>query len=444
VIRPHFIGMEESLQDILKLELSPSLVMLFIGFAVGVGLFAGFFPSLFFARINAIKTLKNMSSVPVFKGVTSRKVLIVVQYALSIIAITATLIIHKQYKHFIAYDLGFTTENILNINLQGNKAELLKKELAELPEVKQISESRLVTSIGNYWGTQMKNPNNPLDSADVYYNIIDENYLPLHEHELIAGRNFKARAGKIEEDEVIVNQHVLKRFNISPQNPTKALDEIVKLNDKNVRIIGVMKNFEYGKANNDSRQQEVVMRYSNEGEGYVNVKILSSDWPATYSKIESLWKEIDPVHPLEAKFYKEEIEQAFSGLKASMKVGGFLAFLVICIASIGLLGMVVFTTETRLKEISIRKVLGASEGRLLYLLSKGFLLLLAIAAIVALPVTYLFFEMFLLPMIANHAPISLTEMSIGLIAVMTIAVIMISSQTLKVSRTNPAEVLKTE
>ena len=95
--------------------------------------------------------------------------------------------------------------------------------------------------------------------------------------------------------------------------------------------------------------------------------------PATMAKIESVWKKIDPVHPFEAKFYDEAIEDAYSEFSAMIKIIGFLSFLAISIASMGLFGMVAFTTETRLKEIGIRKVMGASSGNLIYLLSRGFL-----------------------------------------------------------------------
>jgi putative ABC transport system permease protein len=443
LVKPHFISMEYSLQQLLVLDLSPGLVASFILFALVVGISAGFFPALFFARISPAGVLKNLSGVPAFKGLTMRKILIVFQYCLSIIGISATLIIYQQYTHFVHYDLGFTTENIVNIRLNGNKAELLMKEIAELPEVKGVSQCALITSLGSYWGTFMKNPHDAHDSAWVNHNFIDENYLPLHDHTFIAGRNFTPRPGKAEETEVIVNEQVLRRFNIAMENPAKAIDEIVKVDGKPLRIIGVIKDFEYGRANNRSNK-EVIMRYSSEPGGSLNLKILSSDWPGTYAKLERIWKKIDPVHTFDARFYEEEIEQNFQGLKASVKVGGFLAFLVICIASIGLLGMVVFTTETRLKEISIRKVLGASEPLLLYLLSKGFLLLLTIAAAIALPITYLFFEKMLLPRIANHRPIGMGELLIGVLVVMVIAVIMIGSQTFKVARSNPAEVLKTE
>ncbi|HLZ15712.1 MAG TPA: FtsX-like permease family protein, partial [Cyclobacteriaceae bacterium] len=165
---------------------------------------------------------------------------------------------------------------------------------------------------------------------------------------------------------------------------------------------------------------------------------------ATYAKIEAIWKKLDPVHPLEAKFYNEQIENAFAGLKASVKMAGFLAVLAVCIASMGLLGMVVFTTEMRVREIGIRKVLGATEGRLMYLLGSGFFVLLTISACIALPATYLFFEQMLFPEIANHAPIAAADLFVGVFSIFLLAVAMIVTQTLKVARTNPAEVLKAE
>jgi ABC-type antimicrobial peptide transport system permease subunit len=443
LIKPFFLTMHSDLQELLLLDLTPGLIGCFILFAIVVGIAAGFFPALFFASINAIQVLKNSASTKLFRKVTMRKVLIVFQYSISIMLITGTLIIYKQYKHFLAFDLGYTTENILNIRLQGNKSELLKKELDELPEVKQISKSALITSVGRVWGTLMKNPNNPEDSAGVRFNKVDENYILLHQHHLLAGRNFLPKSDSAKESEVIVNQQVLKRFNIGDQDPEKAIGEMVKIDRQDLQIIGVMKDFQYGRANNESGEN-VVLRYSNNEVEYLNVKIQSGDLPATYEKIKSIWKKIDPIHPFEAKFYDDEIEHAFSGLSASIKLAGTLAVLTICIASLGLLGMIVFTTETRIKEISIRKVMGASDGKLVYLLGKGFFVLLSIAIFIALPVTYLFFDKVFFPTLANHAPLNLVDGLIGVIAVMSIALIMLGTQTLKVARSNPADVLKNE
>ncbi|HYC84326.1 MAG TPA: ABC transporter permease, partial [Chryseosolibacter sp.] len=299
------------------------------------------------------------------------------------------------------------------------------------------SRSALVTSIGEFWGTQLIYKT---DSVSVYFNTVNEHYIPVHGHKLVAGRNFTARPGASPETEVIINETLLKRLNF--QSASAAIGEIVQVEDKPVQIVGVMRDFHYGKV--DHGITSVIFRYSNSEARMLNMLVKSNDWPATFEKLEAVWKKFDVVHPLKATFYKEQIERAYNEFSAMIKLMGFLAFLAVSIASIGLLGMVVFTTETRLREISIRKVLGASESNLLFLLSRGFLLLLLIAAMVALPVTYVFFDQVVLANIIYHAPISLTELLISVAIVMAIALLMIGSQTLKVARSNPAEVLKSE
>jgi ABC-type antimicrobial peptide transport system permease subunit len=162
------------------------------------------------------------------------------------------------------------------------------------------------------------------------------------------------------------------------------------------------------------------------------------------AKIQDVWKSVDPVHPFEAKFYNDSIEEAYSELSAMIKVIGFLSFIAISIASLGLLGMVVFTTETKLREISIRKVLGATSGNLVFLLSRSFIILLATSALIALPLTYLFFEKMVLVRFPFHEAIGIGELFGGLLAVLAIAFILIGSQTIKAAQSNPAEILKSE
>lgn len=441
MIKPYFFSLNTQYREMLLLDVSAKMVAYFILLAVGVGIAAGFLPAIFFSRVNAIQVLKNISGIRGLRNVTMRKALIVAQFTISLMFIAATVIGYKHYKQVLAFDLGFDTENILNIRLFGNKSDLIKKELAEVPEVKSISTSSLVTSLGSYWVTNMKYTN-PLDSAIVNYNFIDEHYLTLHGHKLLAGRNFSSKGENAEESEVIINEKVLRRFQIANQDPSKAIGEIVTVDRKKVQIIGVVKDFQYGRSI-DNEIKEYMFRYSQKGE-YLNVKVLSSDWPMTFKRIEAAWKKIDNVHPLEATFYDEQIERSYGDFSSRIKTIGALAFLAICIASIGLFGMVVFTTETRLKEISIRKVLGAGERNLVFLLSKGFLLLLAISAAIALPVTHFFFAKYVLNEYADNAPIAWNELLVGTAMVITIAFIMIGAHTLQAARSNPAEVLKNE
>lgn len=439
-LRTQFLSLNPFLQSIASLELSPKIVLYFIGFAIVVGLLAGFIPALFYSRINAIQVLKDASTLKVFRHINLRKALIVVQYCFSLIFITTTFIGHDQYKGFLSYDLGFTTENIVNIRLQLNKDSLLIKELSAIPEIKGISRSRMVASLGSIHGMQMKYKD-PMDSGVIFLNFVDEHFLPMHNYTLLAGKNFTPVKG--DEAEVIVNQQLLRRFNISPDNPEKALGEIVDLDGKKLPIVGVLKDFHYGTL--EDKIQPTMLRYSaKEPFGYVNVKVATKDWTATRAKIEAAWTKIDKIHPLDAKFYDDAIEEAYSQFSVIVKVIGFFSFLAICIASLGLLGMAVYTTEKRLKEISIRKVLGASEGKLIFLLSKGFLSLLMLAAFIAIPATWLFFEKVVLVKFAYHQPISIVSLFSGLFIVMGLAFLMVTSQTFKAARSNPASILKQE
>ncbi|MBC9795714.1 ABC transporter permease [Sinomicrobium weinanense] len=450
LLRPQLIDMAPEMQHLVKLELSPVMVAAFIVFSVVVGVIAGFLPALFFSKISAINALRNVSSVKVFRHLSLRRALVVIQYTLTLIFITATAIGYVQYKNILAFDLGFKTENILNINMQGNKSEGFLHELGEIPEVTALSRSMIVTSVGNAWGSFMKYKDSR-DSAMVLTNYVDENYLPLHQYQLVAGGNFMARPTTAEAArEVIVNQQVLKRFNMDPDNPGKAIGKEITLiqppdfsEQRKMTIVGVIKDFHYGKVQ-DLIEPVAFQFWTPEDRAIVNAKIRSTDMPATMARIKSVWKKIDPVHPFQAEFYDEAIENAYSELSAMVKIIGFLSFLAISIASMGLFGMVAFTTETRLKEISIRKVLGAGSGRLIYLLSRGFLVLLSISALIALPVTYLFIENFVLTRFPYHTPVHATELFVGLLVVLLVAFIMIGSQTIKAAKSNPTEVLKSE
>lgn len=458
VLRPQLISLAPEMQHTVKLELTLFRVVVFIVFAVAVGVMAGFMPAVFFSKVSAISALRNgfvRNVVPpaywsanVLKYIPVRRALVVIQYTFTLIFITTTAIGYVQYKNILAFDLGFNTENILNINMQGNKPDALLKELSEMPEVMGLSRSFIITSVGNAWGGFMKYKDSR-DSALVLTNHVDENYLALHEYKLIAGGNFRARPTTAEAaTEVIVNQQALKRLNIAGNDAQKAIGEEITfnsfhINGRKMTIVGVMKDFHYGKVDN-LIEPVAFLFWTPENRAILNVKIRSADLPATLAKIESTWKKIDRVHPFQAKFYDEAIEEAYSEFSVLIKIIGFLSFLAISIASMGLFGMVAFTTETRLKEISIRKVMGASAGSLIYLLSRGFLALLSISALIALPVTYFLFKNVVLTHFPYHTPVQFVELFVGLLVVLLIAFILIGSQTMKAARSNPAEVLKSQ
>jgi putative ABC transport system permease protein len=442
-VRPAFLSIDYSFSNMLRLELSFEVIMYFIAMAFIIGIIAGTVPAFFFSKVNAIQVLKNISAAPAFRRVTIRKALIVAQFTVSMMFIAVTIIGYKHYNKLLTFNLGYKTEDILNIRMQGNNPDLLTKQLREIPEVQKLSGSLMVSSVGNYHGTNVKY-DNPHDSAFVYQNIVDENYFPLHGHQFLAGRNFISPASdSAAETEVIVNEKIIKRFNIGALDPSKAVGETILVNRKKLQIVGVLKDFHYGKPI-DEKIPEVVFVYNRKPQQYVNAKVVTTDWPATRAKIEAAWKKIDNVHQLDASFYDDQIEDSYRDYSSKIKVMGSLSFLAICIAAIGLLGMVIFTTETRIKEISIRKVLGATEAGLVYLMSRGFIVLLSVAAVIALPSTYFFFSKYALDYYADDAPFPVVELTLGVMAIMTFALLMIVTHTLKAARTNPSDVLKTE
>jgi len=442
-LRKEFIGLDPFIERLVSLELSWHTVLYFIGMAMVTGVVAGFLPALLFSRLRAAQVLRGASSLRLFRRVNLRKGLIVVQYVFSLIFITTTVIGYSQYKGFLAFDLGFKTTNILNIWLYDNKSAAFVHELETLPEVTDISQSVMVTSLGSNYTMTAKYNGSQDSVSNVWVNFVDDRYLPIHEHVFVAGRNFTRKERTGLEDEIVVTEGVLKQFGIAGGNPQKALGEQLTMENRKLTIVGVLKDFHY-----ETVEDEIaptVLRYDpGRNYRYVNVKIDSKDLPATMARIEAVWKKVDKVHALDAKFYDDQIEHAYAPFSVMIKVVGFLAFLAICIASMGLFGMVVFTTETKRKEISIRKVLGASEGSLIALLSRGFLLLLLVSAAIALPVTYLFFDRVVLVKFAYHDPIGWLDIFLGFAGVLVIAGLMIASQTLKVARVNPAVTLKNE
>ncbi|MDN5202362.1 ABC transporter permease [Fulvivirgaceae bacterium BMA10] len=437
-IKPGFLSLDTFVQDLVAMNITGNIAVKFVLLAVITGMMAGFFPAIFFSRLNPQAVLKD-NSIKLFKNIGIRKLLIIFQFTLSLMFIVAATIQYNQYRYSLSFDLGYNTENILNLRLQGNEMEIVENELRQLPEVTTLSSSLMITSVGSYYGENLKYKD-PQDSASCYFNTVDENYLPLHGHKFLAGGNFTQRADDSLKVQVIVNQKVLERFDM-PKGE-KAIGEILEFGDREAEVVGVLKDFHYGTLESDIKP--FLFSYGKEEADYLNIKLVSGDMLATMDKIESIWKKIDPIHPIRATFYDDRIQDTYSELVVMVRIIGFLAFLAITIAVMGLLGMVMFTTETRLKEISIRKVLGASEGKLIVLIGRGFVWLLFISALVAIPATYYLFDTYVFDGITYRAPIGIMELFSGTALVFMIALLAVGTQTIMAARTNPATTLRNE
>ena len=430
------------LEQDMVLDFKPEQLAYFILFVLVIGFISGVLPSLVLSKLKAISIFRDTTKLKVMRGLSLRRVLIVFQFTLSIALIIGATISYRQFMFSMNFDLGFNTDNVLNLQLKDNDSDLLINELAKKSGVQSISRSSMIPSIGDVWSERFKYKD-PMDSASLMVNHVDRNYAAIHDFNFLAGGSFPYDLKEDQEPRfIIIDELVLDRFNIG--KPEEAIGQVLKQTDKpDLEIIGVIESFQYLTIN-DQKDPVVLMQGEKDEFNHINI-LVNSNYPIELiNRLEEAWKKVDPVHPFEASFYDEKIEEAYSEFQAMFKVFGFLAVIAISIASMGLLGMAVFTTETRIKEISIRKVMGATERHLVYLLSKGFLFMLVFASLIAMPLAYFIFTKFILEDNVNRITIGPGELLSGVVLILAIGLIMISWQTFKAARTNPAEMLRNE
>jgi ABC-type antimicrobial peptide transport system permease subunit len=437
LVRPEFLSMNQAFQQLATLTPTPTMLLSFVMLALVIGIVAGVLPAAFFSKMSTAQVLKDVSSIKLFRHLPLRKALIVLQYALSILFIVVVSLGYRQYRYWLSLDMGFNTENVLTVDLLGNNPAPLLNAFAQLPEVKQLSASSYVSSAGMSYEGMVKY-NDLQDSVPLHYNFVNEGYLSLYGHTLLAGTNFTSSLP--DQSNLIINEHALHWMKLT--DPREAIGETITLDGKKFRVIGVVKDFQHNRPNQVI--QNFAFRNDPSRYGVISLKLQTSDIRTTMARLNDAWRTIDRIHPLPATFHDERIRAAFEDLSWMIRMIGAIALLSIGIAMLGLLGMVIFATETRVKEISIRKVMGASERYLVLLMSRGFLLLLLIASALAIPAGYFFCDQVVFSRSVHHAPLSALDLFGGTALVILIAMLMIGSQTWKVARSNPARVLKNE
>lgn len=436
VIKPLFLNLDSEISGTTSLLLNSSVYSYFFGFAILIGLVAGLIPALIMTKFQPISIIKGLSKMNKGTGVSFRKVLVGIQFALSMgFAILVTLS-YQQYKFALNFDLGYATENVLNIPLQGNDPDIVKTALGQLAEVQSISKSSMIPSIGNL-NSSRGHLINGLDSISVYLSTIDEDYIPNFEHEILVGQNF---TGDLRMDQMIVNEEFIKQFKIS--SALDALGKKAQFYDGKREIIGVVKDFHYGTIYNAIKPFAFVR--NQQDIQFINAKVRTDDMIGTIAKLEAIWSTIDKDHPFNPSFFHEQIETVYADYSSSMKTYGFLSLIAIAVSILGLLGMAVYTAESRVKELTIRKVLGATVQSLIILMSKNFLFIFIISAAIAIPASVYIYKETLLENAQYKMNIGFWELGTGAIIVICIAMLTIGLQSLKAAKTNPAQSLRNE
>jgi len=439
VVRPEFIAMIVGGSTTLDLSLTPQIVLLFVAFALVVGLSAGMVPALYFSRLNPIEAVK--AKVTPKKGkLTLRKSLIVLQFALSLGFIMSVVVVLSQYRFAMNYDFGFQQENILDVELQGTSPQIFRNEFSKLSSVQAMSMSSHIVGT-EAMGREWVKDESKSDSSEAFDAFIDEHYVSNLNLKLIAGRGFTSDPSW-NKRHIIANEEFIKDFGI--ENPSAALDKIIILADgREVIIGGVVKNFHYMSLREPIRS--FFFQYDPAQFRYANITISSKDVFGDISNMEAVWKVFNNDHKFQAQFFDDEIKETYAFYFSMVKICGFLGLLAITISCLGLLGMVVFTVENRVKEVGVRKVMGASSGSIVMLLSKDFAKLMIIAAVIAVPITYIFFEKLYFSSAQYYRlKIGVVEISVSILIMAVLGMATILSQTAKAARANPADTLRYE
>jgi putative ABC transport system permease protein len=425
-----------------ELPNEPWAYVMFAGFALIVGIVAGTFPAFRMSSYQPITALKKQEG---GRGsrFALRKVLSVSQFCVSLLFITTSVLIYKQFEHYMSFDYGMKTENVMNVALQGVDYQKAANELSQVPGVVGVSASNLIPATGESNGDNLKKPGQPDSEFKQTYIIdADENFIDNLGLILVAGSKVPPSKDSTTR-QVIVNEEMTRQFGY--QQPSQAIGEIfeTKWSKQTIVVAGVVKDFKYQLLINTQQSYPLMIFNNPSNFKYLNVKVSSSNIPALVAALEGTWKTLDPDHPMKYEFYDDQLAGTHRAIFDVVSILGFISMLAIVIACLGLLGMATYMTERRLKEVGIRKVLGAADWGITLLLSKSFLKVLGIAVLIGAPLTY-FISNFWLEFIPNRVEFGFSTVLISTLVLMMLGLITIGSQTIKASRTKPVETLKEE
>jgi len=426
----------------------PGIVLFLVGLIVIVSLLSGFYPAILLSSFNPVLVLKNQVFSKTGKTRSSwlRKSLTVSQFVIAQVFIIATILVSKQISFSLNKDLGFKKDAILYFNTNYNdtskthQAVLLQK-LRAIPEIAMVSLSNNPPSSNSTWSSTMKYKDGKKDlETDVQVKIADSNYVNLYKLKLLAGANL---ASCDTTNSVIINETYLHILGF--KNPQQAVGKQIDW-DKKKTIVGVVSDFHQkslhelikplviANGNNRSRTINIALQAQN-AEGTV--------WKTGIGKIEKTFKSIYPEDDFDYHFIDDTIAKYYTAEKNISSLLMWATGLAIFISCLGLLGLVIYVTNQRTKEIGIRKVIGASVTQIVTLLSKDFLSLIAMAFVIAVPIAWWGANKWL-DGFAYKTTLAWWIFASGGAAMLVLAFVVMLVRTLRAATANPVMALRSE
>ena len=413
-----------------------------IGLAAFTGLAAGSYPAFYLSSFQPIETLrKKMRSGS--QGRILRSSLVILQFTISIILIISTLIVIIQLRFMKDQKLGFKKEQVLAVRIKGGaipqQSEAFKNELKKQASILEASYSNGIPG-----GTQTVltlfqegKPESVTHTFDFIF--ADYDFVKTYEIEIAKGRDFSREFGADKDGAFLINEIAVSKLGWGEETLGKRIgysDEVMR------PIVGILKDFHYKSLKKVIGPLAIFLLP--EDHPFLSIKMDTNDISATLSSIEKTWKLFEKDRSFEYFFVDENFDALYHSEEQLSQIITFFACIAIFVASLGLFGLASYTAEQSTKEIGIRKVLGASVGSIVVRLSKNFLKWVLVANCISWPVTYFVMKNYWLSNFPFRIPISiLTFISAGVMSVV-IALLTVSSQSIKAALTNPAKTLKYE
>ena len=437
--------------NLLELQIQPnlfsntSLILFLVGLIISVGLLAGFYPSVVLSKFNPINALKSKFSATSTKGISLRRGLVVFQFVIAQALIIGTLIIVKQMNYFINQPLGFDKSAIVNIPFPSDSAgisklDFLRKQLSSVPGIQNVSFSSNtpVEDDNDNW-TNFRYNHAPKET-DFYAiaKFADHEYLPSYKLPLVAGRNLQASDTA---REFLVNESLVKALGL--KKPEDILNQTIGMwgDQMQGEVVGVLKDF-----NDRSFRRElapVLITTNNRLYNQAAIKLSATDLPNTMHSIEKTWNSTYPDFVFDYQFLDAKIQSFYKEENQLSQLYQIFAVIAIFLSCLGLYGLASFMAVQRIKEVGIRKVLGATAINIVYLFSKEFIILISIAFLISAPIAWYFMNKWLQDY-PFRIDISWWLFIVGGVASVFVALATVSFQAIKAAIANPVKSLRTE
>ena len=410
------------------------------GAVVVIGLMAGIYPALVLSSFRPSVVLKGRFTAG-NRGNLLRKGLVLVQFSLSIGFILASIIVYRQLKYMRQQDLGFNGEKMMIINSEGDPHRMaFQNALREIPGV--VSSALCSNVPGTevpIINCEIENFRGDMQVANLDSYFVDWDYVRQFGIGMVAGRDFSRDSRTDTTQAMLVNVAATKMFGYA--TPQQAVGKRFSQFGREGKIIGVMQDFHFRSL--QEQIQPLTFRIEPQACELIAVKVGTGRLPATIKAVEEKWKQIIPYRPFIYYFLDEHFDKQYRADERFGKLFLYFTVLAICISCMGLLGLSAYSIVERTKEVAIHKVMGASAGTIVHLLSRDFLVLVVLAFLVAAPLTWWFMHGWLTDF-AYRIRISWVDFLIAGLLAVTIALVTISVNAVRAAMANPVDSLRSE